>query len=65
MSYMLITGIVLTVIPVALIIGFASFIFMSFVKDDDDAAAVLKITFITMLIGLSLIAGHYVVQLIS
>lgn len=49
-------------VPLALMIGFAAFIFFMFMKDDHDAASILKVAFIVMFFGLGLIAAHYGLQ---
>ncbi len=59
MSYILLTGLVFAGVPIILIIGFAAFIFLSFTRDDPDAAAVVRLAYIVMFIGFVLIAAHF------
>ncbi|MDP2631171.1 MAG: hypothetical protein Q8P30_00180 [Candidatus Uhrbacteria bacterium] len=65
MSYLLLTGIVMFVVPLLVMIGFASFIFLSFIRDDDDASALLRIAFFIMIFGVVLIVAHYLIQSIG
>ncbi|MFH1631835.1 MAG: hypothetical protein ABIA47_02300 [bacterium] len=65
MSYLLLTGIVLLVVPLLIIIGFATFIFLAFVRDDDEATALFRIMLIVMLVGALLIGAHYAGQAIG
>jgi len=58
MSPLLLVGIVLAGVPAALIIGFASFIFIGFVGDDKDAKAIFQLALIIMGIGIVLIIAH-------
>lgn len=64
MSTLLLAGIVLTGFPLALIIGFAGYIFMGFVNDDKDARAVLNVVLIIMGIGITLILAHVLTGII-
>lgn len=59
-SIFLYIGIVLVGVPLMLIIGFASFIFYSFVKDDDMTFGILRVTFLIMGVGLVFIATHFI-----
>jgi heme/copper-type cytochrome/quinol oxidase subunit 4 len=65
MTFLLISGIVLTVVPIILMIGFAAFIFFMFMKDDPDSSSLVKIAFVVMLLGIALIAAHYLLQTIN
>jgi len=56
----LFVGIVLTVVPSALILGFALVIFFSFARDDKMAQAAVNIALIILFIGLVLIASHFI-----
>lgn len=58
-------GIVLTVAPLTLILGFALVIFFSFTRDDKTAKAAVNLALIILFIGLILIAGHIIGQLIG
>lgn len=58
MSMILIAGIILTGIPLALIIGFAGYIFMGFVNDDKDARGILNVVLTIMGIGIVMILVH-------
>jgi hypothetical protein len=64
MSFMLITGIILVAVPFILMLGFAAFIFVSFMKDDDDTTALLNIALIIMALGLILIGAHFLKQVL-
>ncbi|EKD47253.1 MAG: hypothetical protein ACD_66C00151G0005 [uncultured bacterium] len=57
---MLFMGIVLTVVPSALILGFALAIFFSFVRDDPTAKGIVNFALIILGMGLVLIATHVV-----
>ena len=59
MSMILFIGIVLTVVPAALILGFALVIFFSFARDDSVAQAAVNVALIILFIGVMLIAGHF------
>lgn len=52
------TGIVLVSVPLVLMIGFATFIFWSFMRDDETTAGVLKVGFVIMALGAVLIGVH-------
>lgn len=60
-----ITGIVMTFVPLLLMIGFSFFIFLSFVRDDPDAAAVTRVAFLVMGIGIVLLIWHFASRLIE
>jgi hypothetical protein len=60
MSPLLIVGIVLTGLPISLIIGFATYIFLGFINDDADARGVFNLALIVMGIGIALIVAHVV-----
>lgn len=60
MSPILLIGIVMAGVPLALIIGFAGFIFVSFMNDDKDAKSLLHIALLIMAIGVVLIVTHFV-----
>lgn len=62
MDFLLISGIILTVVPIILMIGFAAFIFFMFMKDDPDSSMMVRIAFVVMLLGIALIAAHYMLQ---
>ncbi|MBU1126278.1 MAG: hypothetical protein ABH826_00995 [Patescibacteria group bacterium] len=59
-SFILLTGIVLTLVPLALIIGFSFFIFLSFIRDDDDAGNLLRLTFIVLIFGLVFLLWYFI-----
>lgn len=59
---LLLTGIVFTVVPLLIMIGFAIFIFVSFMRDDDDAGALLRLALIVMTFGLILIGVHFIIN---
>lgn len=59
-TFILLTGIVLTVIPLGLIIGFSFYIFLAFIRDDDDAGNLLRLTFITLVFGLIFLLWYFV-----
>ncbi|MBT3231024.1 hypothetical protein HN358_04600 [Candidatus Uhrbacteria bacterium] len=59
MSMILFVGIVLTVVPATLILGFALVIFFSFARDDSVAQAAVNLALIILFIGLMLIGGHF------
>ncbi|MFA5945947.1 MAG: hypothetical protein WC802_03500 [Patescibacteria group bacterium] len=58
MSLLLLAGIVLAGVPLALILGFAAYIFIGFVTDDKDAKMVFQIALVIMGIGVVLIIAH-------
>lgn len=60
MSMILFIGIVLTVAPLTLILGFALAIFFSFTRDDPTAKAAVNLALIILGVGLVLIAGHVI-----
>ena len=62
MSYLLVTGIVFTVVPFLLIQGFAFFILLNFVRDDKDANAIFTFAMIALFIGIGMIIGHFVIN---
>lgn len=62
MTFLLISGIVLTVVPIILMIGFAAFIFFMFMKDDPDSSALVTVAFVVMLFGIGLIVANYTLQ---
>ena len=53
-------GIVLVAVPAMLMIGFASFIFYSFMKDDEMTFGIIKVGVVIMALGAVLIAGHFI-----
>lgn len=59
MSFLLLTGIIMVVVPIVLMVGFAGFIFFMFMKDDHDSAAIVKVAFIVLIFGLCLILADY------
>lgn len=65
MSPLLLIGIVMAGVPLALIVGFAGFIFVSFMNDDKDAKALFTIALIVMAIGTVLIVTHFLGTWIS
>lgn len=60
MSLILLIGLVMAGVPLALIIGFAGFIFVSFMNDDKDAKGLFTIALIVMGIGVILILTHFI-----
>ncbi len=65
MSLLLLVGLVMFGVPFFLVVGFAGFIFVSFMNDDPDAKGIFTVALILMVIGLLLIAGHFVGSWIS
>ncbi|MBT4857054.1 hypothetical protein HON52_02595 [Candidatus Uhrbacteria bacterium] len=59
MSIVLLTGIVLTVVPAALILGFALFTFFAFTRDDDDAKNVVNVTLVVLAIGIACLVAYF------
>lgn len=57
---LLYTGIVLIAVPLLLMIGFGTFIFFSFIRDDDTSAGILRVSFLIMGLGALLIVGYLV-----
>lgn len=57
MSILLLTGIVLTVVPAALILGFALFTFFAFTRDDPDAKNALNVSLVVLVIGIACLIG--------
>lgn len=64
MDFLFLTGIILTVVPLFLIIGFSFYIFLAFVRDDPDASAITRTAFITMFVGIFLIIWHFVSKML-
>jgi hypothetical protein len=60
-TLLLLTGIVLVAVPLIIMIGFAAFIFLSFMKDDDMTAGIVKVGFLIMAIGTVLIVSSLLV----
>lgn len=56
-SLLLLTGIVLVAVPLFVMIGFATFIFFSFMKDDDMTAGIVKVAFVIIALGVLLIVS--------
>ncbi len=65
MSLLLLVGLVLFGIPFLLIVGFAGFIFVSFMNDDPDARGIFTVALIFMGIGAALIIAHFVGSWVS
>ena len=65
MSYILVLGIILVVIPLLVIEGFAHVIFFGFMQDDDDTAKLLKLAMGIMAFGGVLIAIHFLTGLVN
>ncbi len=65
MSILLLVGLVLAGVPFLLIVGFAGFIFLSFMNDDHEAKGILTVALIFMGIGIALILtdviSHWVI----
>ena len=59
MSILLLTGIVLTVVPATLILGFALFIFFAFTRDDDDAKNIVNVALAILGIGVICLIGYF------
>lgn len=57
---LLYTGIVLVAVPLMVMIGFATFIFWSFMQDDDMTAGILRVGLIIMAVGAAMIIAHFV-----
>ncbi|MEK9155302.1 MAG: hypothetical protein AAB839_01510 [Patescibacteria group bacterium] len=64
MSMLLFVGIILAGVPALLIIGFAGYIFLGFINDDQDARAILNVVLAVMGIGILLILGHVLTSVI-
>lgn len=62
MSMMLLIGIVFTIVPLALILGFALVIFFSFVRDDPTAKGIVNFALIILGTGIILIVTHVIGQ---
>lgn len=60
MSLILLIGIVMFGVPFALIVGFAGYIFVSFMNDDKDAKMLFHVALLVMLLGVVLIGTYYV-----
>lgn len=59
MSILLLCGIVFTVVPIALILGFALWTFFMFTRDDDDAKAAVNVALAVLGIGIICLIGHF------
>lgn len=64
MPYLLLIGIAMMALPLLLIIGFATYIFLGFINDDKDARAIFRLALIVMSIGFLLVVGHIVGNMI-
>ena len=60
MSYLLITGIIFIVVPILLIQGFMFFIFLNFVRDDNDANSLFKLCLLALVFGIVLVLAHFI-----
>jgi hypothetical protein len=60
MPTLLLIGIVMMGLPLFLIIGFASYIFLGFINDDKDARAIFNVALIVMAVGFLFLVGHFV-----
>lgn len=60
MSLLLLVGLVMAGVPFLLIVGFAAFIFVSFMNDDKDAKGLFTVALIVMGIGIALILAHFI-----
>lgn len=65
MSLLLLVGLVMAGVPFLLIVGFAGFIFVSFMNDDKDAKGLFTIALVVMAIGAALIITHFATQWIT
>lgn len=65
MSLLLLIGLVMAGVPFLLIVGFAGFIFVSFMNDDKDAKGLFLIALLVMGLGVALIITHFATQWIS
>lgn len=65
MSLLLLVGLVMAGVPFLLIVGFAGFIFVSFMNDDKDAKGLFTIALVVMGIGAALIITHFATQWIT
>lgn len=52
-------------VPLLLILGFAGFIFVSFMNDDADAKGLFTVALIVMALGAALIIAHFVGSWVS
>ena len=52
-------------VPFLLIVGFAGFIFVSFMNDDKDAKGLFTVALIVMGIGAALVVAHFVGSWVS
>ena len=59
MSILLLTGIVLTFVPAALILGLALFTFFAFTRDDDDAKAAVNVALVILAMGIIPLIVHF------
>ena len=59
MSILLLTGIVLTVVPATLILGFALFTFFAFTRDDQDAKSIVNIALGIFALGIVCLIGYF------
>ncbi|HCC83948.1 TPA: hypothetical protein DEP96_03800 [Candidatus Uhrbacteria bacterium] len=60
MSMLLLVGLVLAGVPFLLIVGFAGFIFVSFMNDDHEAKGIFTVALVFMGIGIALILTHVI-----
>lgn len=65
MSLLLLVGLVMFGVPFLLIVGFAGFIFVSFMNDDKDAKGLFTVALIVMGIGAALVIAHFVGSWVS
>ncbi|PIX62561.1 hypothetical protein CO057_00785 [Candidatus Uhrbacteria bacterium CG_4_9_14_0_2_um_filter_41_50] len=59
MSILLLSGIVLTVVPLMILEGFALFMLFTFTRDDNDAKSAVNLALIVLAVGVLCLVGYF------
>ena len=65
MPTFLLVGVTMIGLPLALIIGFAAYIFFGFINDDKDARAIFNIALVVMGLGAVFVLVHFLGKFIQ
>ena len=60
LQLLLYSGIVLIAVPVILMIGFATYIFFAFMRDDETTGGIIRVAFMIMGLGALLVLGYLI-----
>lgn len=64
MSYVLVIGLILAILPILVLEVLAHVVFISMLRDDDDSAKLFSFAIGVILLGLVLIGIHFGVKLV-